>query len=45
MDFVHVYDNSRWGAAPTVLLQAEKGEVIYQAEPIPGWLAKILERL
>lgn len=34
-----------WGAPPTVLLQAERGEVIYQAEPIPGWLTKILERL
>ena len=45
MDFVHVYDNSRWGMAPTVLLQADGGEVVYLAEPIPDWLARVLEQL
>jgi len=45
MDFVHVYDNSRWGAAPTVLLQADGGEVVYLAEPIPDWLARVLGQL
>ena len=42
MDFVHVYDNSAWGLTPTVLLQAEGGEVVYLAEDIPHWLAKAL---
>jgi predicted ABC-type ATPase len=44
MDFIHVYDNSTWGGAPTVLLQAENGELIYLAEQIPDWLMKALER-
>ena len=39
MDFVHVYDNSTWGITPSVLLQAEGGEVVYLAEDIPDWLA------
>ena len=39
MDFVHVYDNSTWGLTPSVLLQAESGEVVYLAEDIPDWLA------
>jgi predicted ABC-type ATPase len=26
MDFVYVYDNSAWGATPTVLLQSEAGQ-------------------
>ena len=39
MDFVHVYDNSTWGLAPTVLLQVATGEVVYLAEDIPDWLA------
>jgi predicted ABC-type ATPase len=43
MDFVHVYDNSEWGATPALLLQSEKGEVVYQAEVIPDWIGKILE--
>ena len=42
MDFVHVYDNSAWGLTPTVLLQAEGGEVVYLAEDIPHWLARAL---
>ena len=39
MDFVHVYDNSTCGLTPSVLLQAESGEVVYLAEDIPDWLA------
>jgi predicted ABC-type ATPase len=42
MDYVHVYDNSAWGFTPTVLLQAESGEVVYLAEDIPHWLARTL---
>ncbi len=45
MDFVHVYDNSRWGVAPTVLLQAESGEVVYLARHMPDWLARVLGQL
>ncbi len=45
MDFIHVYDNSRWGIAPTVLLQAESGEVVYLAEHMPGWLEKVIGQL
>ena len=43
MDFIHVYDNSGWGACPKVLLQAESGETIYKADEIPVWLIKALE--
>jgi predicted ABC-type ATPase len=32
MDFISVYDNSRWGITPAVLLQAESGEVVYLAD-------------
>ena len=42
MDFLYVYDNSRWGVTPSVLLQAEKSEVVYLAEDIPHWLARAL---
>ena len=45
LDFVHVYDNSRWGLPPTVVLQAENGEVIHLAEDIPEWLAEMLTQL
>lgn len=40
-----MYDNSRWGVTPLVLLQAEKGEIRYQAEQIPTWLAVLLKQL
>jgi predicted ABC-type ATPase len=42
MDFIYVYDNSRWGVKPLVLLQAEQGEIRYQAEQMPAWLARVL---
>jgi predicted ABC-type ATPase len=45
MDLIHVYDNSRWGITPTVVLQAENGEIIYRAEQLPIWLATVIERL
>jgi predicted ABC-type ATPase len=35
VNFVHVYDNSRWGLTPTVLLQAEDGEVVHLADDRP----------
>jgi predicted ABC-type ATPase len=45
MDFIHVYDNSQWGAPPAVLLQAENGETIYQADELPPWLMSALQKL
>jgi hypothetical protein len=42
MDFINVYDNSRWGMAPAVMLQAEHGEVIYRAGQMSAWLATAL---
>jgi predicted ABC-type ATPase len=42
MDLLHVYDNSGWGVTPKVLLQAEQGEVVYLADQIPDWLARIV---
>ena len=45
MDFVYVYDNSRWGVTPTVLLQSEKAEIVYLADDIPTWLEAALEEL
>jgi predicted ABC-type ATPase len=45
MDFIHVYDNSRWAVTPTVLLQAENGEIIYRVERLPIWLARVVEQL
>jgi predicted ABC-type ATPase len=45
MDFIYVYDNSRWGLTPIVLVQAEKGEILYQARRIPVWLIEALKRV
>jgi len=45
MDLVYVYDNSQWGIIPEVLLQAESGEVVYLAEDIPDWLARVLGQI
>ncbi|HME05775.1 MAG TPA: zeta toxin family protein [Bryobacteraceae bacterium] len=45
MDFIHVYDNSVWGGAPTVILQAESAEIIYLAEEVPAWLKGVLEQI
>jgi predicted ABC-type ATPase len=45
MDYIYVYDNSRWGRTPVVLLQAEKGEIQFQAENIPSWLANVIQQL
>ncbi len=45
MSSIHVYDNSRWGATPTVLLQAENGDITYQSEHLPSWLVGALGRL
>jgi predicted ABC-type ATPase len=42
MDFLSVYDNSRWGTAPAVILQAERGEVLYRAGQLPAWLTAAL---
>jgi predicted ABC-type ATPase len=44
MDFIHVYDNTQWGVTPRVLLQAEKGDVVYRADQIPDWLAAAVGR-
>lgn len=45
MDFLYVYDNSRWGITPRVLLQTEKAEVVYLADDVPKWLEAALEQL
>ena len=45
MDFAYVYDNSRWGMTPEVLLQAESGEVVYMAERLPDWLSRVFGQL
>jgi predicted ABC-type ATPase len=45
MDFIYVYDNSRWGQTPLVLLQAASGEIQFRAESIPSWLANVMRRL
>lgn len=42
MDLIHVYDNSRWGTAPAIVLQAEDGEIAYRAERIPAWLTRVI---
>jgi predicted ABC-type ATPase len=42
MDFITIYDNSRWGLTPAVLLQAEAGEILYLADEVPDWLTQML---
>jgi predicted ABC-type ATPase len=42
MDFIHVYDNSGWGTAPAVILQAARGEIVYRADQLPEWLSTAL---
>lgn len=45
MDFIRIYDNGKWGERPRALLQAERGETIYQADQLTAWLTNALERL
>lgn len=45
MDAIEIYDNSEWGVAPRVLLQAESGEILYQADDLPEWLETALAEL
>jgi predicted ABC-type ATPase len=45
MDLIYVYENGEWGKAPKILLQAERGEVVFRAECIPYWLAGSAARL
>ena len=45
MDFIYVYDNSRWGQTPLILLQAAKGEIQYQADNVPSWLEKVIQQI
>ncbi len=45
MDLIYVYENGGWGETPEILLQAEKGEVVFRAQRIPRWLAGSLARL
>lgn len=45
MDFIQIYDSSSWGAPPTVLLQAERGGIIYEASDLPPWLITALQKL
>ncbi|MFN0171770.1 MAG: hypothetical protein ACKV22_35600 [Bryobacteraceae bacterium] len=45
MDFVHVYDNSRWGVVPRVLVQAEQGVIVFQADQLPNWLVEVLAQV
>lgn len=42
MDVIAVYDNSEMDAAPRVLLQAEKGNIVYASEQLPAWLEDAL---
>lgn len=45
MDAITVYDNSGWGVIPRTLLQAEHGEIVFQADDLPTWLAAALTQL
>ena len=45
MDLLYVYENGVWGETPEILLQAEHGEIVFQAERMPQWLAGSLARL
>lgn len=39
-----VYDNSKWGVTPTILLQTDRGEIVYEADEMPEWLVRALNR-
>lgn len=41
IDSVQVYDNSRIGREPELVMETERGEVTYLAEKTPGWLEKV----
>lgn len=45
MDLLYVYDNSKWGVPPRLLLQAADGEVTYRTDEVPTWLAAVLQEI
>src|SRR5262245_46968349 len=38
IEFVRVYDNSSFGQAPNLVLEAERGRIIRLAQAFPAWL-------
>lgn len=45
MDTIWIYDNSSWGGEPTLLLQAETGQITFEADHLPIWLTAVLARV
>jgi hypothetical protein len=43
MDQLWVYDNSRVGGPPKLIMEAEKGVIRFLSNDLPAWLATALE--
>ncbi len=43
MDEIRVYDNSRLGLVPELVLEAISGEIEFKRKPVPDWLANALD--
>jgi predicted ABC-type ATPase len=41
-DLLRVYDNSAWGAEPSLLLETQRGRVVFCRESLPTWLVETL---
>jgi predicted ABC-type ATPase len=41
-DLLRVYDNSAWGAEPSLLLETQWGRVVFCRESLPTWLVETL---
>ena len=42
MDVLRVYDNSAWGAEPSLLLESEQGRIVFRRSSLPNWLIEVL---
>ncbi|HBY63912.1 MAG TPA: hypothetical protein DEH78_29145 [Solibacterales bacterium] len=45
MDILRVYDNSEWGAVPSLLLETSRGRVVFRRSHLPRWLVQVLVKL
>jgi predicted ABC-type ATPase len=42
VEFMRVYDNSRFGQPPALVLEAERGQIVRLSEDFPVWLQSAL---
>jgi len=45
LDLVRAYDNSRWAASPTLVLETRQGNIVYQSDSTPSWIKTALDAI